>query len=207
MGSWRGEEHRIEAGMMREGLVFRNSSDFLCECWILYFLTVDYHKHTEACRRSNPLESLINWPPRELAWRSRPKSQICTNRSNQIAALEWIWDSLSHTDYNELVTEVWAQCFRRICVSTCLYRKGSWARFKPSALAGWRGWAENSVSPVMYLAFPVSPHRATSLAPRRPLFLGEFFLNDYDSSFTLFLVWTFPHHDTYRDFPRNPENC
>lgn len=48
------------------------------------------------------------------------------------------------------------------------------------------GWGENTAPPVMDLVFPETALCKFLVTPHRPLFLGEFFLNDYGSSFTPF---------------------
>lgn len=91
------------------------------------------------------------------------------------------------------------------CGSICLCRKESEAGFLLCALGG---WGKNATPPVMYVAFPATALCNSSLTPQRPLFLVEFLLNDYDSSFTPFSClkhfFTMTHT---RDFPRNPESC
>lgn len=38
----------------------------LCQCWALYLLTFDFHKHTEASKNSPP-EILVKWYPENLS--------------------------------------------------------------------------------------------------------------------------------------------
>lgn len=78
-----------------------------------------------------------------------------------------------------------------------------WARFKPSALAGWRG--ERRTQSHLSCIWHFRHHIVQLLTCPEPLFLGEFFLNDYDSSlpFSLFEHFlTMTHTEIFLEIQR-----